>query len=365
MPDPAANTVAYALFSLMTSDPKEYLSVNGAMIPQKKVLESLYNNPPPDLITAIGHCCTTLLTSIYAHHPKGDAPHIPVTIIGLALAVHNCMAIHPKMDQSIIDQSVSFTQALIQSIPRAKDVYTSLCYHAIIRIGERQINHFDPLQKELFIKCVNLNPLSQLLLIHHAIPPPVQSLACELIPEFEKNHNDCPAQKQDNQWIAQVETLLDDIWIRRWMLHQWINCPQSLESSRNIGLILETLRRHGDYQDFILDFYESCMYYQGINKSSFDLFDALSTCKTYLSTPGASKASRHFNLKGHEYFVLFMPLMELTIENNQIPSRSRHLANEVAALVMASKELYRYMPESGGHAIEFSPPVFEQAVSHG
>ena len=363
MHDTHVNTFAYELFSFITSDSKEYLAFHRPVIPQKETLEALYNNPPPDLIASISQCRTGMLQSIYPNNPPEPEPQIPVTIIGLAIAVYNCVAVNKKMDKALIEPAVSFTKALIQSIPLAKDIYTSLCYHSIIRICERQIAHFDSLQKDLFIQCINLNPVSQMVFIHLAMPSHVKALACELIPDFEKNSGSCPKIK-DAQWIEQVETLLDDTCIYRWIIHQWINLPQSLESSRNIGLILETLRRRGKYEGFILDFYESCLYYQQINPSSYDLFDALNRCKTYLSTPGANKASRHFNIKGHEYFILFIPLLEITIKAGQTPCRSKHLANEMAALVMMSKELYRYMPETGGNAINFSPPEFEQEAKN-
>ncbi|KPA18886.1 hypothetical protein MHK_000892 [Candidatus Magnetomorum sp. HK-1] len=357
------NTLSYELFEFINSGQKGRLDFNTPIIANEQTLSSIYKNPHPDLMASIRQCSNAFIRSIYPYGLHMDQIHIPVAIIGLALCVYNCMALKKTQNEDKPDPAFDFTQALIQTLPTADDLSTALCYHSIINIAAPQSRYFDSLQKHLFTQCINLNALSQMALINISMPYDLYELACELLPEFKKPDM-ASNEKTNHKWINRIETLLNDTHMYRWIIHQWINLPHCLETSRNTGLVMETIRRRGKHQHFILDFYESCIYYHKKASSAYDLYSALNDTKTLLSSPGANKASRKLNLKGQEYFLQFIPLLEMTIEQKAIPSRSKKLFKEIASIFKGAQNLYKYIPDTGGHKIQFNPPEFEQEVCH-
>jgi len=188
-------------------------------------------------------------------------------------------------------------------------------------------------------------------------------LAEELIPEWHQPDQTGPLITYD-QWYTMVHALLNDTYINRWIIHQWLDLPTCVESCRNTGLVLESIRRKGDHTAFILDFYESCLYYHMYHKSSYDLFNILEICESLLTVPGANKATQQLNRKGQAYFLQFIPLLEMTHSHQSIPSRTPHIYSKMRAMGLRSQELYKYIPNASGHQIQFSPLAFEQEVKH-
>jgi len=353
-----ANTLCCELFEFLNSGLQGHIAVNKPMITDDETFLSVYNNPDPNLVSAVKNCINILLESIYPHDSKIDEINFPVTVIGMLFAVYNCLAVKTIQNDDDSDYVFDFTQNIIKSIPPADNTIDWLCYHSIVQLAAKQSLAFSSKQKQLFAQCINSNSLSKLVLIDHFLPYDLYDLASELIPDWKKPYIDSNLKKKGS-WINHVEKILDDKYLNRWVIHEWLKLKISLNTCRNTGLILESLRRKGIHNSFILDFYESCVYFSN-DKSIFDIYGALDTTETLLSAPGANKLARKLNLKGHEYYIQFLPLMKMMDDKKSAPCRSKNLNKKIISIIMRLQGFYTYLVKEGEHKTIFGEIEFEQ-----
>ena len=349
-----SNTLSYQLFEFINSGLHNSIQANEPMITDLKTFSTICENPDPALISAIKHLINSFLGSIYPYDSTINKIDIPVSVISMVFAIYNCLAIKDLQKEDEPDHVFEFTQSLIKSIPYSNDLIDALCFHSIVQLASKKNNLLSLKQKQLFSQCINSNSVSKLVLINYLLPVDLCHIAKELIPEWKESeiNSNLP---QKNDWINDVEKLLDDKHLNRWLIHEWLKLPLCLESCRNTGLVLEALRQKGNHKSFILDFYESCVYYHKNSQTVFDIYGALNTTEKLLSAPGTNKLSRKLNIKGQEYYIQFEPLMKLLNENQNVPNRCQHVHKDIISLILRLQTLDKYIPRKGKNKIVFGP----------
>ncbi len=124
-------------------------------------------------------------------------------------------------------------------------------------------------------------------------------------------------------WIRWLPPLAQPA-IAGYLRRRWLNLPETRPACRNLGLLLEALRRRGDGRACILEFYEAYDRFCATTMQDawrrpvrcWPLFDRI---ERLLRAAGDSEAAIRLNRWGNEYFLKFRALLQIVIDENRLP----------------------------------------------
>ncbi|MDX6696086.1 MAG: hypothetical protein QOF02_3689 [Blastocatellia bacterium] len=331
-------------------------------------LREVYNAPHPDLRKVFGHCLNALLVEIDCDMTGRSETNVPASVFGLALAVNNCLAPHaPEQlgagadEASLFDK---FTRALVATLPVARGLNAALAYHAVLRGSTDAIARVSTERAALLRALIERSPLTALWSLDAHLPAALETLAFELLPGWQVTGRSSDyGWPSDDEWLKRVASLLNNESIARWARRRWLTMPETRAACRNVGLLLEALRRRGGHRAFILDFYEAYDYFRartrpGEWQGQERFWPVLVETEKLLRVAGDSDAVLHINRRGNEYFLKFRALIETVIAENGIPTDYAHLSRE---FIQSLRPLLAYTTAGARQRLSFGTVAFEQA----
>ena len=152
-----------------------------------------------------------------------------------------------------------------------------------------------------------------------------------------------------NDWLPTLALLLEQPVIVHHLHRRWLSMPETLLACRNLGLLLEALRRRGDQRVLILEFYEAFNYFRATQvvdpwyskpRRRWPLLDHI---ERLLRATGDSEAAIQLNRRGNEYLFLFHPLLKIIIAEHGLPRDYYHLTPD---LILALRPLLSLTTEA-------------------
>jgi hypothetical protein len=340
-----------------------------ALVAEEATLREMSNAPHASLSEAFGQCLKALLIEMGADM---DGVSASALVFGLALAVNNCIApvrweqLGEKDDDSALYDE--FTEALVAALPIARKTNAALAYQAVLRGASDAVTRVSATRAALIHSLIERSPLTALWSIDVHTPSALEALAAELLPGWTAKQNAAAyGWRSDDAWLKTVAMLLKDARIARWVRRRWLSMPETRHACRNVGLLLEALRRRGDSRAFILDFYEAYDYFRArdtradqrqVQKKRF--WPILEEIEKLLRAPGDDDAAMQINRRGNEYFLKFRPLVETVIAENGIPTDYAHLSRE---FIQSLRPLLAFTTEGTRQRLSFGAVTFGDAAS--
>jgi hypothetical protein len=359
-------TLEEALFHFLLSGHDGRPQAPQPLVAEQTTLRELYAAPHPDLCEALRHCLDALLVEMEPDPGQEGAIGAPVSVLAVALAAHNCLgstSLLPQGEQAKNAELVlGFTAALIETVPPADEYNTALAYHAVLRSIAGIMPELGLKWDELLHALIDRSPLTALWALDAHMPAALDELATELLPGWRVLRQAQPSVwRNGNEWWGIVWQLLAKSHIRQWLRHRWLLMPETRQACRNVGLVLEALRRQGDHRDFILEFYAAYDYFRAQTRPDawqgwVRFWPILETIEKLLRTPGDNEAAIRVNRWGNEYFLKFLSLMKIVIEEGGIPSDYMKLSR---GFVVTQRRLLDYVTYGMQRQIAFGPVAFE------
>jgi hypothetical protein len=297
-----------------------------------KVLRELFAAPNPDLVEAFRYRLEHLLLEIGPDAGLwGDLEVSPV-VWGVALAAYNCLTPLLAAGTEADDPIAEFLAALVETLPPARTPADAVAYHALLHAPAEALPDLPPPRAGLMRALLNRSPLSAVSHIHLATPPPLTGLAAELLPGWKGRAADPAPWQGLDDWLDALD-LLDHPDVAAWLRRRWLALPETRAAGRNLGLLLEALRRRGGWRTFILEYYEAYCYFAAETaadpvRGPFRRWPVLGRIEQLLRADGDSEAAIRLNRRGNEHFLQFRALIETVIEEDGVPKDYKHLTVE-------------------------------------
>ena len=317
---------------------------------ENATLRALYASPHPLLEQALHHCVDSLLVDMSLDPKKWGKLEVPTWMLGVALALNNCLA-DTQSDGS------GFTAALIEQLPASRQRAEILANHALLQNAlttrSKKTRRFATNLQAL----VERSPLTALWCLDEHTPMSLVNLARELVPGF-RPELEIKSVWGDDEWLSTISSLLEDQDIARIVRQRWLVMPESRRACRNVGLVLEALRRRG-HREFCLEFYEAYDYFRSELVDAWSgkvrVWPLLKRIEELLRVPGDSEAALRVNRWGNEYFLKFRALMEILFAEQGVPQDYKLLTLEFA---QSMQPLAPYVTKSQS-AISFGEVTFQ------
>ncbi|HEY0406347.1 MAG TPA: hypothetical protein VGC89_11510 [Pyrinomonadaceae bacterium] len=352
---------------LLTARNNRPLATN-ALAAEQATLREVYAAPHPDLKKVFGHCLNSLLVEIDDEMAGRSQMNVPAPVFGLALAVNNCLApLSPALFGAEESEAVlfdKFTQALVATLPVARGLNAALAYHAVLRGTTDAIARISAPRATFMRALVERSPLTALWSLDTHTPAALEALASELLPGWQvKGRATDYGWPSDDEWLKRVAALLANERIARWSRRRWLAMPETRAACRNVGLLLEALRRRGGHRAFILDFYEAYDYFRARTRpdewrGQERFWPVLDEIEKLLRVAGDSDAALQINRRGNEYFLKFRALIETVIAENGVPTDYAHLSRE---FIQSLRPLLAFVTEGARQRLSFGAVAFETA----
>jgi hypothetical protein len=257
-----------------------------------------------------------------------------------------------------------FTQALVATLPTARGANAALAYHAVLRGTSEATARISPERAGALRAIIERSPLTALWSLDTHMPAALNALAAELLPGWQStSHATDYGWPSDDEWLKRVAALLNIEPIARWARRRWLMMPETRAACRNVGLLLEALRRRGSHRAFILDFYEAYDYFRARTRNGEwqgkeRFWPILEETEKLLRVAGDSDAALRINRRGNEYFLKFRALIETVIAENGIPTDYAHLSRE---FIQSLRPLVAFATEGARQRLSFGAVAFENA----
>jgi len=326
----------------------------------RDTLAALYAHPCALLRQALRHCLDAFLVELGPDPAAWGVVRGPVETLGLALAANNLLAGAGRATSDMNretpppDDPGDFTAALVAALPPARDRDAALAYHAVLRAARPSPS--GPIGHALLER----SPITALCALDLHTPAALEPLAVELLPGWPA---DGPREGDvwagPDEWLDAVAALLGDARLARWLRHRWLALPENRPACRNLGLLLEALRRRGAHRDLILQFYEAYDLLRGETRrdrwgNPVRVWPVLETTEQLLRASGddetALAAALHLNRRGNEYLLKFRALIETVIAEGGLPTDYAHLSRE---LLLALRALLPYVTAGAQQRLTF------------
>ena len=354
-----------ALFRFLLSVREGWPQAAQPLVTEQATLRALCNEPHPDLREALRHCLDAFLVELGPDPVQWGNVQAPASVLLVALVVHNCLAMislpAPADKGKRVDSVEEFTTALVSIIPPARERNAVLAYHAVLRGTEAVVPRLEHARARLMHAVIERSPLTALYALDVHCPVALDALAAELLPGWRSlDQSPCKVWRQDEEWLNVVENILADARLARWLRHRWLALPETREACRNLGLLLEALRRRGDQRSFILEFYDAYAYFcaqlrPDTWRGQIRVWPVLETIEKLLRTPGDNEVAIQVNRWGNEYFLKFLPLATLIIDEGGIPPDYAFLRSD---FVMALRHLLDYVTYGSQQHVTFEQVTF-------
>ena len=321
-------------------------------------LSQLYAQPNPQMLTVLRECLGRFLQEISPKSPEFGDFKVPASVLGLAVSAHNTLP-DAKLPLSMLsagprrtDPVETCTKALIASVPAAKSMPEILLYHCLLRdVTPKPESWPQPIEKPVD-DLIGKSPLTTLMALDGYRIPELEPLASELLKAKSSVKPGARKRKRRSSWELAVEKVIGHPQLAGWLRRQWLDLPETRRSCRNLGLILETLRRKSNYRGFLLEFYEA---YERITCSGKENGPVFVVIEEHLGVQGSSDATLQLNRWGNEYLIKFLPLIETIIAEEGLPKDYRHLTPRLANAI---RRLLPYATWNIDRKIQFTPVAF-------
>jgi hypothetical protein len=255
-------------------------------------------------------------------------------IWGLVLAAHNCFVPALPSGDGAIDPVTEFSTALLDTLPPARTLGDILAYHALLHQAAEALPHLPADRAGIMHGLLNRSPLSAIYHLHHHTPPPLTQLAADLLRHWRRRVIDPAPWRGLDDWLDVLEPLLDQPAVAVYLRRRWLALPETRSACRNLGLLLEALRRRGKYRTFILDFYEAYDYSYGETRKDrggrrYRCWPILDRIERLLCASGECEegleAAIRLNRWGNEYLLKFHALIQIIAAEGCVPTDYNHL----------------------------------------
>jgi hypothetical protein len=336
------------------------------LLAENDTIQALYAQPHPDLVEALRHCLNAFLVRLCPDREKWEELDVPASALGIALAVHNCLApvvgcVSAEGKEIQSDPVVDFTAQLVATLPPALEQDAALAYHAVLQGSEAALDQLEHGMAEHLHALMELSPLTALWALDMHTPSALECLAAQVLQGWRRTdrswHKIWP---KTGEWTEVAAKLVSDAHIGRWLRHRWLAMPETRRACRNLGLLLELLRQQDRLHRFILEFYEAYDFFCAETKpdewcGQVRIWPILETIEKLLRAPGDSEAAIQINRRGNEYFMKFRPLLKMTDAERGVIADYRHLKPEFEQAIRA---LVHYTTEPGDQRIAFDKVIF-------
>ncbi|ETR70524.1 MAG: hypothetical protein OMM_03180 [Candidatus Magnetoglobus multicellularis str. Araruama] len=362
-----------ALFDFLLSVRNGKPEAKNSIATDNKTLAGLYENPHPDLCLAMKYCIQSFLSKVHYNPEYFGKIKISSHVFGLTLALNNCLAPVIPENKDIsqnstdeisesnneFDKSDDFTKELIMSLPSACNRDLAIAYHSILNGSESILENKEFKRKQFLHTLIELSPLTSLAALNVHMPEILNIIAKEVLFKWKQINMSIKIVWKDlNDWLNPVLLFIDDPYFSIWLRKTWLEIPENRNSCRNIGLVLEVLKRQKKYQDFILEFYESYDYFscKTINDDWYGqlrYWPVIKTIENLISVPASNEAAIKLHRRGNEYFYKFRPVIDIIIAEKKIPD-----SYEIMALLQALRPLMNKITESTKQNVSFGDVEF-------
>ncbi len=323
-------------------------------------LEAL-TTPSAPVMDAFRHCLDDFLTSM-GENPAGRDP-VTVTSAALitALLVYNHLAASScRPDSARFLKETEERRLLTEfSLSLAADTDDNLCRAAVLAVLPRcppDDAGLSPVMGRVLDAC----PLACLDRLDVYTPGPLRSPDDTPRPA-DSGPGGSGENPQSRDWGRTVAGLLRDPLLARWARHRWLYLPDTRRACRNRGRVLELLRRHGGFREFLLEFYEAYDHFRGRSRQAWRggprirEWPLLDRIEPLLRFPGDSDFSWRVVAGGKEYFESFLPLLAIIRQEGAVPPEYRRLSPEFYHRL---RFLHHYLPDAGAGSLKFGPARF-------
>ncbi len=299
---------------------------------EQETLHGLYTNPQPELVLAMRHHLDNFLVQLTLNTAEYKNFTLSPHLWGFLLATYNCLTRSLSYGEN--DPVIQFTTTLIETIPPAETLAEALTYHAILQETAVNLAHLPAKSPRALLlhRLINRSPLTAIYHPHLHTPPPLTSLAADLCRWWRRKVADPAPWSGLEHWLDALAPLLNQPAIATYLRQRWLTLPENHLACRNLGLLLEALRRHGKYRDFLLTFYEAYDYFaaetvSGTSQKTYRFWPLLNSINQLLRTGGESDSEEaiQLNQTGNEYFLKFYPLIQTIIAEKGVPRDYQHL----------------------------------------
>jgi hypothetical protein len=330
------------------------------LLVENATLRELYANPHPDLANALRHCLDGFLVELGPDPARWGEFQLSPVILGLALAIHNSLSPPLAPSDESADPSLAFAEALIETLPPARALPEILAYHALLRAPAEALPHLSAGRARLLHALVNLSPLSAVYHLHLHTPSALTPLAAQLLKGWEKRVVSPAPWRGPEDWLNTLVPVVGQALIASYLRRRWLALPETREACRNLGLLLEALRRRGDQRAFILTFYEAYDHFcaetvvdaERRPHRRWPVFDQM---ERLLRAGGENEAAIRLNRRGNEYFLKFRPLAQIIIDDDHPPTDFNLLSN---ALIGAVRSAMRFTSDGLGPRLNLESVEF-------
>lgn len=330
IPPASKSQVEEHLFHFLSSVCNGRPQATMPLLVETKTLHALYTNPHRDLLTALQHSLDQFLIELGPDAARWGTLNLPPTVLGTALAVHNCLCPLPQLSE-VKDPVFPFTPALIATLPPARTLAEMLVYHTLLRHAVESLSVLSEDRAVLMQALLNRSPLSAVYYLHLYTPPVLTELAARIWPSWWKSRIEKPGPWTNlNDWLQPLTLLLAQPIIAKHLRRRWLSMPDTHLACRNLGLLLEALRQRGNQRAIILEFYETFDYFRAEQivdpwYGTIRHWPLLDQIEHLLRAAGDSEAAIQLNRRGNEYFMLFHPLLQIIIAEHGLPRDYNHL----------------------------------------
>ncbi len=356
----AEESLFYFLRSLSEESPR----VRAPLVMESGPLHELYAAPHPDLVEAQYRCLNGFLIELSPDTAQWGQFELSPSIWGFTLAIYNALTPASAHEGEAPDPVAEFTHALLDTLTPTRGIHEILARHALLSRPAEALPHLAASRAELMERLIQLSPLTGIWLPHHHTPPVLIPLAAEMLPGWKQREADPAPWSGLDDWLDALAPLIDHPAVASFLRRRWLSLPETRSACRNLGLLLEALRRRGGRRDFILEYYEAYDYAGGKPmKDSLRRKDRrwpiLDRCAQLLRAGGDGEktleASLRLNRLGREYFFKFHPLIQLIAENGgRVPTEYNLLS---PGWIPALRALMNYIDENP--CIDIDPKTIE------
>jgi hypothetical protein len=324
-----------------------------------KTLRALYASPNPDLVEAFRYRLEHFLLEVCPDAGCwGDLEVSPV-VWGVAVAAYNCLTPMLVVSTGTEDPVSGFLTALVETLPPARTAADALAYHVLLQAPAEALPVLPPGRAGPMRALLHRSPLSAVYHLHLDTPPPLGELAAERLPGWRGRTVDPAPWRDLDDWLDALE-LLEHPGLAAWLRRRWLALPETRAACRNRGLVLEALRRRGDWREFLLEYYEAYCYLAAETamdpvRGPFRRWPLLGRIEQLLRADGDSETAIRLNRWGNEYFLLFRALIQTVIAEDGMPKDYRHLT---VGFVLAVRRLLDLTTEAGGPRMDLANVEF-------
>lgn len=336
VPPASKAEVEERLFRFLCSLDEGRLEVAGPVVVERATWRALCQSPHPDLTKALRQCLNGLLVELAPEASRWGDFELSPAALGAALVAYTCLVPPLSQGDDVLDPLPGFAAALVETLPPARSLTEMLACHSVLRRAAESLPELAPDRAAVLHHLLNRCPLSALYHLHLHTPPPLTPLAAELLRGWDRRVQPPAPWASLEDWLNTICPVLAQPAITAYLRRRWLALPETRPACRNLGLLLEALRRRGDSREFILTFYEAYDRWgtqpaPEPGNGTARHWPVLEVIDRLLRVENDSEAAIRLNRWGNEYFMKFRALIQTVIAENGLPADFNLLTPQLIA----------------------------------